>query len=245
MKTYTRKTIYIISLFTTALMIFTSCHQRDVPEFNYSDYRRVIGAEGGIINFYEYNPADSVPLVLVKMNFPAGALDTLVVFNMYEFNDTQTYLELMDMDMFQTSDFLYFIPFYESYGYNNQTQLQTDYHLSIEFNDSVEITYNLKGTNLDEGSKLFRIPIPKLDDPDWGDNVWVNWNEQGYPDGYDELDLIYLITGRWTINDSWGTGTPSTINWQEIPNATVIDSTVTFKIGNTDYLYVMGNPYEK
>lgn len=239
-----------VLVFSGLLLLFTACYQRPEPEYEYENFRRVIGPDGGIINFYEYNPEDSVPNVLVSMNFPEGALDSMVVFNMYKFFDQQTENELWTLDMVQSSDFLYFIPFYESYGYNNQTQLETDYHLSINFNEPVTIKYNIKGSKIDEESMFYRIPIPKLNDPDWDDNVWVNWNDQGYPDGYDELDLIYLITGRWTVNDQWGAGNPSLFNWEPFPVDSFdfdlsIDSSVTFQIKNTDYIYVMGIPLTK
>jgi hypothetical protein len=243
MKTNFKKIYSRIVTIAALLLIFSSCYVRKEPEFQYSDFRRVIGPEGGVINFYEYNPKDSNSLVLVSMNFPAGALDSLVVFDMYQYYDLRTYIELTDLNMTETSDFLYFIPFKESFGYNNLNK--TDYHLSIEFNDSVEVTYNLKGTTIDSESKLYRIPIPKLNDAVWGENIWVEWDDFGYPVGYNSLDLYYLITGRWTEAADHGTGIPSLANWQEIPNTAVMDSTITFKIANTDYIYVMGSPNVK
>jgi hypothetical protein len=230
-----------------AMMLY-SCHQRYEPVYDYSDFRRVIGPEGGVINFFEYNPEDSIPNVILKMEFPQGALDSLVVFNMYEFYDDQTYIDLYLLNLIQYSDFLYLIPFYESFGYNNvDTTLQDeiDYHLSINFNQPVKITYKIREYGYDPNAKLYRIPIPKLNDPAWDDNVWVNWNNQGYADGYYQLDLVYLITGRWTQNDPWGTGTPSLYNWEELPAESYTyntsDSTVTFNINNTDYIYSMGS----
>jgi len=251
MKTNNFNKYYLFLLLVGLSIQFYSCHQRVVPEYEYDDFRRVIGPEGGVINFYEYNPEDSIPNVLLKMEFPENALDSLVVFNMYEFYDEQTNLDLSNLNMLEYSDFLYLIPFYESFGYNNDTTLQggTDYHLSIDFNQPVTLTYKIREWEYDPNNKLFRIPIPKLNDPTWGENVWVHWNQQGYADGYYELDLIYLITGRWTEFSSWGMGTPSLSNWEELPIGSYTynssDSTVTFNINNTDYIYAMGLPIVK
>ena len=77
------------------LTISFSCHKRTILEDDYSDFRRVIGPEGGEINFYEYNPQDSISEVLVKMVFPENALDSFVVFNMYEFEDEAVYVDLL------------------------------------------------------------------------------------------------------------------------------------------------------
>jgi hypothetical protein len=238
---------YRLLLFIGLSILISSCYKRLVPEYDYSEFRRVIGREGGDINFYEYNPQDSIPKVLVKMHFPEDALDSFVVFNMYEFYDQQTYIDLLLLNKTEESKFLYFIPFYESEGYNEQSQSETNYHLSILFNKAVTITYNLSNYPINESSKLYKILIPQKDT--WDDNVWVNWSNQGYPDGYDDLDLIYLITGRWTELNAWGTGNPSLHNWIEIPEESYVfnpaDSTLTFDIYDTDYMYVMGKPTVK
>ncbi|MCD4793169.1 MAG: hypothetical protein K8R54_08055 [Bacteroidales bacterium] len=243
-------------LFSALILIFafslSSCHKRIELEEDYADYRRVIGPEGGIINYYEYNPQDEISEVIVSLEIPENALDSFVVFNMYEFDDEAAYVDLYNIGMETNSEFLYFVPFYESYGYNEHTVNTKDYHLSIDFNIPVTVTYNLSFYYIGDSAKLWRIKIPKIteevDDQgnflnEWGqiDNVWVNWNYQGYPDGYDKLDLTYLVNGRWTESEYWGEGDLSLDNWEEVPGLIYdkTNETVTFDIDNTDYMYVM------
>ena len=234
-------------LFSALILIFafslSSCHKRIELEEDYADYRRVIGPEGGIINYYEYNPQDEISEVIVSLEIPEDALDSFVVFNMYEFHDDAADVDLYNIGMETYSEFLYFVPFYESYGYNEQTVNTTDYHLSIDFNKPVTVTYNLSFYYIGEEAQLYRIKIPRLDE--WGsgeaNNIWVNWNYQGYPDGYDKLDLTYLVNGRWTESEYWGEGDLSLDNWEEVPGLIYdkTNETVTFDIDNTDYMYVM------
>ncbi len=73
----------------------------------------------------------------------------------------------------------------------------------------------------------------------------MNWNLQGYPDGYDNLDLTYLINGRWTNIFDWGSGSLSLDNWElvSVYEFDIINKTVSFEINNTDYMYVMARDY--
>jgi len=252
MKTYRQNnfTVKNIFLFIFLIASVTGCYK--YPEFNdltYKEYQRVIGPEGGIINFYNNYNNDSIKDLVVKMNFPKNAVHSILVFNMYEFYDVVTYNNLYsNLNTDQFSDFLYFVPFYESEGYkpeiNDSTNIDSaiQKHTSINFNSPVTITYyNKFYEGIPDTAKLYRIKIPAEDE--WGEenNVWVKYNYQGYPIGYDDIDLIYLINGRWTENDTWGTGNLSHANWEEVNNYTlnISDQSVTFEIDNTDYMYVM------
>jgi len=235
--------IFLLILFIS----FSSCYEYPVlNDIQYDDYRRVIGPDGGTINFYENYGNDSLKKVLVKMEFPKNALDSVIVFNMYEFNDLFAANDLLNLNMYANTQFLYFVPFYESEGYvAHDNEADIGYHLSINFNSPVSITYNLDNylagyETLLDNSVLYRIKIPALDE--WDENIWVNWNIQGYPDGYDNIDLVYLITGRWTETSGWSNGDLSLDNWEEVTNYTFdnINGTVTFDIEDTDYMYVLG-----
>lgn len=244
------------SILLILIIGFTSCYEYpELSDIHYDEYRRVIGPDGGTINFYENYEDDSIKDIIVKMDFPVGALDSFVVFNMHEFNDTFAENDLYNLEMFINTQFLYFIPFYESDGYNEHAQEDIDYHLSLNFNDSVSITYNLNNyfsidnntiseeSILSGDTKLYRIKIPALDE--WEENIWVNWNIQGYPDGYDNIDLVYLITGRWTELSGWSNGDLSLENWMDDVKYSYDseNKTITFKIKDTDYMYVMGEYY--
>ena len=94
---------------------------------------------------------------------------------------------------------------------------------------------------------MWRITIPA--ENQWGlsdaENVWIKLNQQYYPDGYDDLDLFYLITGRWTDTQWYGYGDIDKDNWEEIIISPTRDidynnRKVTFKIKSTDYMYILG-----
>jgi len=251
MKKYIKNKNNLKKLFilTLSAIIITGCYY--YPEFDdisYNEYRRVIGHEGGVINFYRNYENDSLKDIAVKMEFPENAVDSLIVFNMYEFFDEVTYYDLIyNLYTEQFSDFLYFVPFYESEGYKEVINDSTDFydivqkHTSINFNVPVTVTYyNSFYENIPDSAKLYRIKIPG--ENEWGEenNVWVKYNYQGYPDGYDDIDLIYLINGRWSETIYWGEGELSLVNWEEVFfTFNTTDQTVTFEISNTDYMYVM------
>ncbi len=245
-----KKTIkYTLIIIFSFSIFISSCHQRIEIDTKYDNLNRVVGPEGDTINYYEYNPLDSISEVIVRLEVPPNALDSFVVFNMYEFSNEAIDIDLLYMGMENYSDFLYFVPFYESEGYNEYTTDSIDHHLSIEFNIPVTITYNLSFYEIGYNAKLYKIKIPKINE--WGgeyaDNVWVNWNYQGYPEGYDPLDLTYIINGRWTEYDAWGAGDFSFANWEEVTyyNYDITNQKVTFNIQNTDYMYVMAGIIEK
>jgi hypothetical protein len=180
---------------------------------------------------------------------------------MYQFEDYELVLQMENGYAEVGSRFLYFVPFYESDGYRERGQLDLSYHLSIGFKKPVTVTYNfladrsaLSLSNWQEASlyheyykktnrsyHLYRIKIPKLDEWGEGNNIYVNWNNQGYPDGYDRTDLYYIISGLWSSISEWGKGYISLENWEPVPNFTLDagSNSVQFEITNTDYIYVL------
>ncbi|MEN8121987.1 MAG: PepSY-like domain-containing protein [Bacteroidota bacterium] len=254
------KNYLLIIIFTT--LIFQSCYKEpDFTNFDYETYNRIIGPDGGIINFYSNYSNDSKNDVLVSLDVPIDALDSVMVFNMYQFEE---YELVMQMDRgFSSigSKFLYFVPFYESQGYHERSQLDISYHLSVEFNKPITITYNFLAEDMELSAenwqqaelysdyykrtnmayRLFRIKIPKLDE--WGENnnIYVNWNTQGYPNGYDRTDLNYIISGLWSSLDDWGNGETGLENWEEVTDfeLNISENSVSYEINNTDYIYVL------
>ncbi|MDF1547238.1 MAG: PepSY-like domain-containing protein [Bacteroidales bacterium] len=253
---------HLTYIFFFVLLFFQSCYKEPVfTDFQYETYNRIVGPEGGTINFYGNYENDTKNTILVSMNVPAGALDSMLVFNMYQYEDYELVLQMTDGFAKIGSKFMYFVPFYESEGYNERGQLDLSYHLSINFNEPISVTYhfladakelsvenwqeaelyhdNYKLTN--QSYQLFRIKIPKLDE--WGEynNIFVNWNRQGYPDGYDRTDLSYIVSGLWSQLNDYGTGTQNLENWELVDNfeLNTTDNYVTFNIYSTDYIYVL------
>ena len=247
---------------TFILLVFQSCYKEpDFTNFDYETYNRVVGPLGGEINFYANYGDDSENSVLVNLNIPESALDSVMVFNMYQYEDYELVLQMKDGYSEIGSKFLYFVPFYESEGYHERGQLDLSYHLSVDFNEPVTVSYNFlaDGSGISDGSwqesqlyydhykktnrsyQLYRIKIPKLDE--WGeaDNIYVNWNNQGYPDGYDQTDLYYIISGIWSPLNDWGTGYFSLENWEPVQdfNLNSDENSISFDIYNTDYIYVI------
>ena len=136
MKLYRVKHInYLINFLITLLFILSGCYEYpDMEDAGYEDYRRVVGPDGGEINFYMNYEDDSSEDILVTMIFPENALDSFVVFNMYEFYNEALYNDLELLGMSVNTKFLYFVPFYESYGYNEHTEESDSIHFSIDFN---------------------------------------------------------------------------------------------------------------
>jgi hypothetical protein len=238
------------------------CHKDyQFQNFDYKTFNRVIGPKGGKINFYDNYGNDTKNDVIVTMDIPDKALDSLMVFNMYQFEDFEVTTQMEEGFAKFGSKLLYFVPFYESEGYHERAQLELNYHLSIKFKQPVTVTYYplvsysdltlknwqevelynnyYKTTN--KSYKVYRIKIPKTDE--WGENnnIYVNWNRQGYPNGYDRTDLSYIINGRWSAGSEWGTGDISMDNWELVGDYTLntTTNTVKFTIFDTDYLYVV------
>jgi hypothetical protein len=251
----------IIVIFFAVVLLFGCYKEPDFTNFDYETYNRVVGPDGGSINFYGNYANDNKNNVLVSMDIPSNALDSMMVFNMYRFEDYELVLQMENGYAEIGSKFLYFVPFYESDGYHERSKLDLSYHLSVDFKEPVTVTYNFladggglaaktwqetelhfehyKRTN---GSyRLYRMKIPKLDEWGEGNNIYVNWNNQGYPDGYDRTDLYYIITGIWSPLDSWGEGYLSLENWEPVMDFDLDagSSSVSFEINNTDYIYVV------
>jgi len=254
------KNILLISGFI--LLLFQGCYKEpDFTNFDYETYNRVVGPDGGRIDFYGNYADDNSNNVLISLDVPQGALDSMMVFNMYQFEDYELVLQMKNGYAEIGSKFLYFVPFYESDGYHERGQLDLSYHLSLDFNSPIAVTYNFladggglsaetwqeaelyhdhyKKTN--RSYRLYRIKIPKLDEWGEGDNIYVNWNNQGYPEGYDRTDLYYIISGIWSPLSEWGKGYLSLENWEPVSdfNLDTENSSVTFEIPNTDYLYLI------
>jgi len=242
--------------------IFSSCRKDyEFQNFDYKTYNRVIGTEGGVLNFYANYANDTINQIIVKLNVPSGALDSLMVFNMYQFEDYELAKQMEDGFAKIGSKFLYFVPFYESEGYHERGQMELNYHMSVQFKDSVTVNYRPLADNSDlalkswqevelynnfykttnKSYKVYRIKIPKIDQ--WGEskNIYVNWTRQGYPNGYDATSLSYLISGKWTASSAWGTGETSMENWELVGNYNLntMQDLVSFKIASTDYIYVV------
>ena len=135
------RNIFLIS--TLILLLFQSCQKEpDFTNFNYETYNRVVGPDGGRIDFYGNYADDNSNNVLVSLDVPQGALDSMMVFNMYQFEDYELVLQMKNGYAEIGSKFLYFVPFYESDGYHERGQLDLGYHLSLDFNSPVAVTYN-------------------------------------------------------------------------------------------------------
>ena len=230
--------VFLLGFFLTTI-IFSSCHERWSGEDFYSDYNRVVGPEGGNLTFFRNYSDDSEKEKLVELSFPENALTEDFVFNMYEFDDERLDYEINELGIYVQTPFLYFVPFYAKDGYNEHSSDDIEYHLSINFAKNVGVSYSVKYFSYSEDSRLFRITIPITNEWGAGNNIYVTWNDQYYPDGYEKIDLVYLINGKWTIN-GWGDQPISYANWEEVDYTfNQQDSTINFEIEDTDYLYVL------
>jgi hypothetical protein len=246
-------------------LVFSSCRKDfEFTEFDYTTYNRVIGPQGGSIDFYGNYKNDRQNNVIVNFNVPSGALDSMMVFNMYQYENYELATLMEDGFAKFGTKLLYFVPFYESEGYHERGQFERNYHLSVKFKKPITVTYYpmanysdfsfknwqevvlfqnyYKTTN--KAYKVYRIKIPKIDE--WGTyhNIFVNWSGQGYPNGYDPTDITYIVNGRWSLASAWGTGEISMINWEELVRGEdyeldPINDKVTFKIYDSDYIYVV------
>jgi hypothetical protein len=245
-----------------ASTLFQSCRKDfEFQDFDYKTYNRVVGPEGGKINFYANYGNDKKNELIVGLDVPKGALDSQLVFNMYQFEDYELTMQMEDGFAKFGSKFIYFVPFLHSEGYYERGQTDLNYQLSVEFNQPLTVSYypladysDLSMKNWQEvelyhnyykttnkSYKVFRIKIPKVDE--WGqdNNIYVNWTRQGYPNGYDRTDLSYIINGRWSAFNPWGTGNISLENWELVSEHELDFSKdkISFKIYNTNYIYVL------
>ncbi|MBN2891531.1 MAG: PepSY-like domain-containing protein [Bacteroidales bacterium] len=260
---------YLLLLTLVFFTTLTSCYKIVEIDYNYDGYSRVVGPEGGQIVFYANYGNDSGMFfvdsanILVEMNFPAGALDTDMVFNFYQFQDYDIASELSKGLANVGSKFIYFVPVFASDGYHEHDDADLTYHLSVDFNQPVSVTYHFKIeeelSTIDQKKmqfefydwfnanyKLYKVEIPKIDE--WGEqrNIFVQWNQQGYPVGYYQNDLKDIILGYWFPNNYDNDSYSSIVNW-EVCNEFEIDPvnmTVSFDMNNTDYMYVLSRVIE-
>lgn len=236
----------IISLFILILVVISSCHKRvELDKFWLGDYDRRVGTEGKMLVFLRnYNDDSIIEDTLFIMDVPENALDTSFIFNFYEYNS-----EILDYEVYKefglgiNSKFFYISPFREFVNNNDSTSdYKVDNHLSIDMYKPATFTYFIDTTTypmLSITDKLYRIIIPMYDE--WPENIWTKFNNQGYPQGFEEADLYFLINGKWSSDIDWGEGDYSTLNWEEVEDYTINpkNNTVTFNMYDTDYLYVI------
>ncbi|MBN2663998.1 MAG: PepSY-like domain-containing protein [Bacteroidales bacterium] len=246
-------------------IIFSGCYKYVEIDYDYALYNRLVGPDGGIIKFYaNYSNDtamyfwDTTSQILVQLDVPAGALDSEMVFNFYQFQDFDIASELSKGLAEVGSKFIYFVPVYASDGYHEHDDADLTYHLSIDFNKPIEVTYYYKAdpklVTIDEKKlqfefydwlnpnyKLYKIKIPEINE--WGEerNIFVQWNQQGYPIGYYNNDLKDILLGYWYPYNPNNNASSSIINWQECSDYFInpTDQSVTFKIENTDYIYIL------
>ncbi len=261
------RTLYVI--ISTIIIVNSGCYKYPEMDYDYAAYNRLIGPEGGQITFYA-NYGSDVSLyendssnILVELNIPQGALDTSLVFNLYQYQNYDVANELSKGLAEVGSKFIYFVPIYESDGYHEHDDADLTYHLSVDFNKPVKVTYHYRSdyqlTTINQKKLqfefydwfnknygLYKIKIPEIDE--WGQNrnIFVQWNTQGYPVGYNESDLKDIILGQWFPYSTGLTMYSSIVNWTEITDFTIDEDkqTVSFEIYNTDYMYILARKTE-
>ena len=260
---------FLIPIFILTI-IFSGCYKYVEIDYDYALYNRLVGPAGGIVKFYaNYSDDtgmyffDTTSQMLVQLDVPAGALDSEMVFNFYQFQDFDIASELSKGLAEVGSKFIYFVPVYASNGYHEHDDADLTYHLSVDFNQPIEVTYFFKAdpklNTIDEKKlqfefydwlnsnyKLYKIKIPEIDE--WGEerNIFVQWNQQGYPIGYYNNDIKDIILGYWFPYISDNDISSSIINWQECSDFSInpTNQSVTFQMENTDYIYVLARVIE-
>ena len=243
------KTINIFFILFVIIFLFSACHKRQELDFfsDYESYDRTVGIEGKDMVFLRNYADDSDKTdTLLKFSVPPEALDETIIVNFYEYDNNALNLEIQNkFSLYTTSKFFYVLPFYE-YTNNPDNDSLSDYrldnHLSIDFYDYVTCTYFIDTTFyswLEPTDRLYRIRTPRYNQ--WPENIWTKYSEQGYPTGFYETDLFYLINGKWNEYDDYSEGDYSMINWEEVPyyNINPANHSVSFLMENTDYIYVI------
>ena len=230
-----------IKIFFIIIILFsiTACHKRTL-QHNFDAYSRIADANGKkiiFLNNYSFDTNNEDTLLI--LDIPPLALNDTVIFNFYQYNNENLFYELInELSVNQETNFFYFLCFYNNY--TNTDNNNISYHLSIEFNKPVTMTYFFD-QYIDENMELYKIKIPKYNE--WGENnnIRIDTNYQAFPNGFVELDLTYLINGKWTENDYWGEGDYSLDNWEQITEYTfnAHNNSITFPIYNTDFMYVI------
>ncbi|MBN2894234.1 MAG: hypothetical protein JXL97_20350, partial [Bacteroidales bacterium] len=217
--------------------------------YNYDEYNRIAGQEGKSIVFIDYSedyPDSSV--VFLTLEIPPNALDSNYIFNMFEFSDSILTNELdNEFEIRNSSEFFYFVAIPENFCFScmfyedlEQNGFETNHHFSLIAAKELIVTYKLSNYTVKATDKLYRIKIPKTDEWATG-NIWLDWNTQGFPTGYNKAGLAYLINGKWTIDFQSGTGNYSLNNWEEIVDFQINEqnNTIIFNILDMDYAYVL------
>ena len=243
------KTLYIFFTLFAIIFLFSACHKRQELDFfsDYESYDRTVGVDGKKMVFLRnYGDDTNTDDTLLKLDIQPDALDETIIVNFYEyFNETVEYDINVDFGLGVTSKFFYILPFYEFENNNDSTSdYKLDTHLSIDFNYPVTTTYFIDTTYysmLEVTDLLFRIKIPRYDE--WDDNIWTEFNEQAYPNGFSKADLNYLINGKWNEIDGYYENpiNPSMANWELVPSYSINpdNHSVTFLMDKTDYMYVI------
>ncbi len=242
------KTIYLSTILLSVIMLFSACHKRQELDYfeGYENYDRTVGVDGKEMVFLRnYGDDTYKDDTILKLDFLPGAVDTTIIINFYEYyNETVMYNIYNDFDIFPTSKFFYILPFYEFENNNDSTSdYKLDTHVSIDFNYPVNTTFFIDTSyfaGLESTDVLYRIKIPR--DGEWDDNIWTEFNNQGYPNGFSKADLDFLIDGKWNEADGYlGTVYPSMVNWEEVPSYWINteNQSVTFSMNSTDYMYVI------
>lgn len=247
------------------VIIFSGCYKYPEIDYDYGLYNRLVGTNGGTVTFYANFSDDSSLLfwdttsnILVQLEVPAGALDSEMVFNFYQYQDFDVASELAKGLANIGSKFIYFVPVFASDGYHEHDDADLTYHLSVDFNEPIQVTYyynaNPQMNTINEKKlqfefydwlngnyKLYKIKIPEIDE--WGENrnIFVQWNQQGYPIGYYNNDIKDILLGYWFPLMSDNDAASSIINWQECEEyeIDIANKSVTFNIESTDYIYAL------
>ncbi|MCF8298535.1 MAG: hypothetical protein K9J13_13390 [Saprospiraceae bacterium] len=239
--------LYKIVIFSSILILVFGCHKRDYMFSYISDENiRVAGPEGKTIIFLNNYSDDFLSDTLLVLDIPEGALDCTIIFNFYQFNDQVLNLDLQnELGKFPLSNFIYLTPVFEHDSFYEPYYLDSSYcattHNVLDFNKSVTVSYYDYTYDIYPNTKLYRIKIPR--DNEWGTNYNISacYSNDGYPIGYYEPDLTYLINGKWNSNSPYGTGGYNLANWEEVTNYSIdtAANSVTFSILSLDYMYVL------
>ena len=244
---------YLYFVVFLSILILNSCHKRnDDVLIDYDLYSRKIGPEGGeLVFFRNYAMDNNREDTLLKMIVPQDALDTTIIVNSYTYFNEVLYRELyVEFDVLQECDFFYLLPFYNFSNANDSiNSYKLDNHLSIDFNYPVTFTYYVdtaKYYSPESYYSLYRIKAPRYNE--WSnEEIWTEFNKQGYPNGFIDLDLYYLINGKWNSSGGYGTSGYSMTNWEKVSNYTIDTEghSITFLMDKTDYIYVLVDDSKK
>ncbi|MEM6830137.1 MAG: hypothetical protein AAF551_06445 [Bacteroidota bacterium] len=129
--------------------------------------------------------------------------------------------------------FVYFIPvdFRTGYSSENVRDLSLTYFVDFNVPVTMELTFWLDNRRLDRTDyQPYRIEMPRrcneTDSCTWiEDRLDLNWSEEGYIAGYSDIDLTYLINGRWRKETEYGLGEMTVDHWEAISDFEVMEAT--------------------